>query len=120
MSAWEREIGELPSPTFVPVGRKAGGHVCFFLSSLKAPALRDEFAKQITNAAKSNWPALEQDFAFTKPDELISSQESMAFPTQHEVEAPLLRVIHELGGQAAPKQFTRKSPLISHSSVKKT
>ena len=29
MSAWEREHGELPSPTFVPVGRKAGGHVCF-------------------------------------------------------------------------------------------
>jgi len=29
MSAREREHGELPSPTFVPVGRKAGGHVCF-------------------------------------------------------------------------------------------
>ena len=27
MSAWEREHGELPSPTFGPVGRKAGGHV---------------------------------------------------------------------------------------------
>ena len=29
MSAWERERGELPPPTFVPVGREAGGHVCF-------------------------------------------------------------------------------------------
>jgi hypothetical protein len=29
MPAWEREIGELPPPTFVPVGRKAGGHACF-------------------------------------------------------------------------------------------
>src|SRR5688500_16094128 len=25
MPAWEREIGELPPPTFVPVSRKAGG-----------------------------------------------------------------------------------------------
>jgi hypothetical protein len=29
MSARVREHGELPSPTFVPVGREAGGHVCF-------------------------------------------------------------------------------------------
>src|SRR6185503_12951571 len=31
MPAWEREHGELPSPTFVPVSRKVGGHVCFIL-----------------------------------------------------------------------------------------
>ena len=30
MPAWEREHGELPSPTFVPVGREAGGHVCLY------------------------------------------------------------------------------------------
>ena len=29
MSAWEREIGELPSPTFGPVGGNTGGPVCF-------------------------------------------------------------------------------------------
>lgn len=35
MPAREREHGELPSPTFVPVGRKAGGHACFSLAALK-------------------------------------------------------------------------------------
>jgi hypothetical protein len=29
MSAWERERGALPAPTFGPVGRKTGGPVCF-------------------------------------------------------------------------------------------
>jgi restriction system protein len=48
------------------------------------------------------------DFASTKTRELVSSPPSMAFPTQHEVEVPLLRVINELGGQAAPKSIYPK------------
>jgi hypothetical protein len=39
MPAWEREHGELPSPTFVPVGRKAGGHACFWPPILFSPKL---------------------------------------------------------------------------------
>jgi len=34
MSAWEREIGELPVPNLPPFGRKAGRGLFVFLSEL--------------------------------------------------------------------------------------
>jgi len=53
MSAWEREYGELPSPTFVPVGRKAGGHVCF-LPSICARALTISCTQRVRVSKSGN------------------------------------------------------------------
>src|SRR6188768_1705018 len=47
MSAWEREHGELPTPTSAPAGRKTGGRVCLSRST-------DDLEFQPSVAAKSS------------------------------------------------------------------